>query len=181
MSDEPEILYQDEHRMELRWGSTSFPINDRLGKMTRWVVDNPDRGESFLVESKRKFKLMCGLENCSILASGAALAAEHFELLGNLINEPRSYYNGHPRFRRLPSSPDFALRLHRESVALDIMIDLRNPGWGFFCLKESYSDWNWVGEELKHLAKSLFPGIASANPGCIWQRGAIKELRLRRE
>ena len=69
---------------------------------------------------------------------------------------------------------------YRDSGIPDLMIDLHNPGWDFYCGYERYSDWNWVGDELVSLAKSLFPEYASPNRKSVWRKSVIKELIIQR-
>ena len=93
-----------------------------------------------------------------------------------MVFEPLSYYDGRPIFKRLPSVPDFAFRLHRGESTLDLLVDLHNAGWEFYCETERHWGWNWVGSEMVPLAKALFPEHASQHMRSVWKRGAMKRL-----
>ena len=122
------------------------PVNKILGKRTLWVLAEPDRAESFILEHPRSSR-RCGIEGYTILARGPELTAEQVASLQQMVFEPLSYYDGRPIFKRLPSVPDFAFRLHREETRLDLLVDLHNPGWEFYCETERHWGWNWVGEQ----------------------------------
>ncbi len=93
-----------------------------------------------------------------------------------IFEPPRAYYAGRPLFRRLPPAPDFAIQLHAGDESLDLMLDLHNPGWGFYCGGEAYEAWNWVGSTFIQLAKDVFPDLASKDTRFVWQKGAIERL-----
>lgn len=150
-------------------------VNKILGKRTRWVLAEPERVESFILEHLRSSRRR-GIEAYRILARGPMLTAEQMALLQQMVFEPLSYYDGRPIFKRLPSVPDFAFRLHRAESRLDFLVDLHNPGWEFYCESERHWDWNWVGGEMVGLAKALFPEHASPNARSVWKRGAMKRL-----
>ena len=151
------------------------PVNKILGKRTRWVLAEPERIESFILERPRSSRRR-GIEAYVILARGPELIVEQMTSLQQMVFEPLSYYDGHPIFKRLPSVPDFAFRLHRGESTLDLLFDLHNPGWEFYCETERHWDWNWVGGEMVALAKALFPEHASPNARSVWKRGAMKRL-----
>ena len=151
------------------------PVIEILGERTRWVLTEPELVESFVLEKPRKSR-GCGVEGYTILARGPALSAEQITSLQQLVNEPLSYYDGHPHFRRLPSIPELAFQFHRGKSVLDLLVDLHNPGWEFHCEVERSAGWNWVGDEIVALAKALFPEHASAHSRSVWKRGAMKTL-----
>jgi hypothetical protein len=154
------------------------PVNKILGKRTRWVLDEPDRIESFILERPRSSRRR-GIEAYTILARGPELSAEQIASLRQMVFEPLSYYDGRPIFKRLPSVPEFAFRLHRADSTLDLLVDLHNPGWEFCCETERHWGWNWVGGEIVALAKTLFPEHASEHARSVWKRGAMKMLAAR--
>ncbi|MBI1913419.1 MAG: hypothetical protein HYS12_01480 [Planctomycetes bacterium] len=151
------------------------PVNSILGKRTRLVLVEPDRTESFILERLRSSKRR-GIEAYTILARGPELTAEQIASLQQMVFEPLSYYDGRPIFKRLPSIPEFAFRLHRGESTLDLLVDLHNPGWEFCCEAERHWGWNWVGSEMVALAKALFPEHASEHARSVWKRGAMKRL-----
>jgi hypothetical protein len=151
------------------------PVNKILGKRTLWVLAEPDRAESFILERPQASRRR-GIEDYTILARGPELTAEQITSLREMALEPLSYYDGRPIFKRLPSVPEFAFRLHRGKSTLDLLVDLHNPGWEFFCETERHCDWNWVGGEIIAIAKALFPEHASPNARSVWKRGAMKTL-----
>ena len=155
------------------------PVEDLLGKKTRWVLAGLERGESYLIYSASRKYPPQGLEGYVILARGPELSNQQKALVQELVFDPQSFYNGVPRYRRLPHKPGFALRLVRENTALDLLVDLHNPGWDFVCGNEKYSAWNWVRDEFVRLAKALFPKYASPNRKSVWRKGVIHELRNR--
>jgi hypothetical protein len=116
------------------------------------------------------------MEAYTILGRGPQLTAGQIASLQRMVLEPKSYYDGSPVFRRLPSVPEFAFRLRRAASTLDLLVDLHNPGWEFHCEGETFSGWNWVGDELVALAKALFPQYASASTRAVWKRGTVKDL-----
>jgi hypothetical protein len=151
------------------------PVNKILGKRTLWVLAEPDRAESFILERPRASRRR-GIEGYTTLARGPELTAEQIASLRGLVFEPLSYYDGRPIFKRLPSVPEFAFRLHRGKSTLDVLVDLHNPGWEFCCETERHWDWNWVGGETIAIAKALFPEHASPHVRSVWKRGALKRL-----
>jgi hypothetical protein len=151
------------------------PVNKILGKRTRWVLAEPERAESFILEKPRSSRRR-GIEGCTILARGPELTAEQIASLQQMVFEPLSYYDGRPIFKRLPSVPDFAFRLQRGESTLDLLVDLHNPGWEFYCETERHWGWNWVGGEMVALAKALFQEHASEHARSVWKRGAMKML-----
>ncbi|MDY7079518.1 MAG: hypothetical protein SXV54_21655 [Chloroflexota bacterium] len=158
----------------------SVPVQDLLGKQTRWVLAEPEQVESYLIYAAKKEISRWGLDGYLILAQGPRLGHQQIALVQKLVFNPESYYSGVPIYRRFPHVPEFALRWTREKEILDLMIDLHNPGWNFYCGHERYSDWNWVGDELASLAKSLFPEYASPNRKGIWRKNVIKGLIIQR-
>lgn len=150
-------------------------VNEILGERTRWVLAEPERGESFILEQQRGSGAR-GIEGYTILARGPELAADQIASLQQMVFEPLSYYDGYPVFRRFPSVPGFAFRLTRDESTLDLLVDLHNPGWEFHCEVEHYESWNWVGGEMIALAKALFPEHASEHARSVWKRGTLKKL-----
>ena len=146
-----------------------------LGTRTRWIIASPDRIETFILE-RPQLRRNCGIEGYRILARGPDLTADQIRLLQQQLLDPLAYYDGRPIFKRLPSVPEFAFRLFRADSKLELLVDLHNPGWEFYCGTERYWDWNWVGAELISLAKAAFPELASSDARSVWRRGAIKEL-----
>jgi hypothetical protein len=151
------------------------PVNKILGERTRWVLVEPERIESFILEHPRSSRRR-GIEAYTTLARGPNLIAEQMATLQQIVFEPLSYYDGRPIFKRLPSVPDFAFRVNRGESAIDLLVDLHNPGWEFYCETERHWGWNWVGGEIVALAKALFPEHASPNARSVWKRGAMKRL-----
>jgi hypothetical protein len=152
-----------------------LPVNAILGKQTRWVLAAPDRIESFIIERPQTTK-RCGIDGYEVLVRGPVLVAAQIALLQRMVLDPRAYYDGRPVFKRWPSVPECAFRLHRGERKLDLLLDLHNPGWEFYCGRECYSGWNWAGRRMVVLVKALFPHQASPCPRSIWKRGAMKRL-----
>lgn len=153
----------------------SIPVEKLLGNQTCWVLERPEKIESYIVHTQQKI-LPCEIDDYMILLQGPQLNKAQTNFLQELVFNPGSYYNGVPIFRRLPHKPGFTLRCLRENEVLDLMIDLHNPGWDFCCGSEQYSSWNWVGDHLATLAKDLFPELASPYRNSVWKKGALKEL-----
>jgi hypothetical protein len=151
------------------------PVESFLGRETLDVLAAPDRIESYMIEVGPQPRV--GFAGCTVLAQGPSLTDEQVARLMGYISRPEAHYNGQPRFRRRPSVPDFAFRIWRGDRVLDVLVDLHNPGWEFYCGAEHYSNWNWVGDELVALAKELFPQLASSSSRAVWQKGVIKALQ----
>ena len=159
-----------------QFGSKEFPIESVLGPQTRRVIENADHGEAFIIQPRQKWTGRCGLSGYAILAEGPRMSEDQLAMIRQTIFEPRAYYAGRPLFRRLPPAPDFAIQLHAGDESLDLMLDLHNPGWGFYCGGEAYEAWNWVGPTFVQLAKDVFPALASKDTRFVWQKGAIERL-----
>jgi hypothetical protein len=151
------------------------PVKDILGKQTRYVLSAPDRVEGFIIE-RRQRSTRRGIDSYKVLARGPELAGDQIALLQQMVLDPLSYYDGHPIFKRSPSIPGFAFRVYRAESTLDLLVDLHNPGWEFYCESERHWGWNWVGGEMVALAKALFPEHASDRARSVWKRGAMKRL-----
>jgi hypothetical protein len=151
------------------------PVKDILGNQTRWVIAAPDRVECFIIERPQSSRRR-RIDGYKILAGGPELTADQIALLQQMVLDPLAYYDGRPIFKRLPSVPEFAFRLHRGESKLDLLVDLHNPGWEFYCETECHWGWNWVGGEMVGLAKALFPEHASEHARPVWKRGAMKRL-----
>jgi hypothetical protein len=145
-----------------------------LGKQTLWVMAAPDRVESFLLHRPRQSNYG-GIAMYTILERGPELSSEQITAL-QMAGTPLSHYDGDPIFKRWPSVPGFAFRLHRGKSTLDLLVDLLNPGWEFHCDGERHLNWHWVGQEMKQLAKTLFPAYASEHATSMWKQGAMKKL-----
>jgi hypothetical protein len=152
------------------------PLEKILGHRTRWLILAPARVRSFILGGRR-YSRQSGIQGYEMLADGPELVERQIRSLQEMMLEPHSYYDGQPIFKRLPSVPEFAFRLHRDDSTLDLLVDLHNPGWEFHCEHEFYRDWSWVGSEMKVLAKELFPALASGSSRSVWKRGAIKALQ----
>src|SRR5579871_1660087 len=155
------------------------PVKDLLGKATRQVLAAPDRVESYIIAAGPDHRRI-GFAGCTVLAEGPLLNAEQVERLREAILLPEAHFNGWCRFRRPPSTPNFAFRMWREDHVLDILVDLLNPGWEFHCGWERYSNWTWFEEATTRLAKELFPQYASSS-GAMWRKGAIKALKMQKQ
>jgi len=160
------------------FGGDYRPVQDFLGAATLQVLATADRVESCIIEDGPR-RWGVGFAGCTVLAAGPLLNDEQAERLKDCILTPEAHYNGRPIFERLPSVPNFAFRVWFADRVLDVLVDLHNPGWEFFCGSEHYLNWNWVGHELIRLAKELFPQFASSNSRAIWQKGAIKGLQIK--
>src|SRR5215467_183046 len=152
------------------------PVKGFLGRETLEILAAPDRVESCIIEVCSQPSGV-GFASCTVLAQGPLLTEEQVARLRSYILTPEAHYNGQPVFRRRPSIPNFAFRVWSGDRALDVMVDLHNPGWEFHCGTEHYRNWNWVGDELVRLAQELFPRLASSSSRAIWQQGAIKALQ----
>ena len=150
-------------------------VEEILGQDTLRVLNAPDRVECFIVERPQESN-RCGIEAYQVLAQGPDLSTEQIGLLRRMVLDPLAHYDGRPVFRRYPSVPGFAFQLFRGELTLDMLIDLHNPGWEFYCEKERHENWHWVGDEMASLAKSLFPDHASPRSRSIWKQGAMKKL-----
>lgn len=155
-----------------RYGSPDFDISRVLGPLTCRVLETAVSGDTFLIKERRSGNL----SSAKILASGLPLTNDQLQLIRDAANEPCAYYNGRPIFKRLPPGQNFAIQLHAESGVLDLMLDLQNSSWGFYCGSERYQEWNWVGHHFVDIAQASFPEIASKTKGSVWQRGAIAKL-----
>jgi hypothetical protein len=151
------------------------PVKAYLGEQTRWILAAPDRVESFIIERLQRTR-RCGIDGDQILAQGPKLSVDQISSLQQMVLDSLAYYDGRPIFKRLPSVPEFAFRFWRAESKLDLLVDLHNPGWEFHCERERHRGWNWVGGEMRALAKALFPEQASTHPRSVWKRGAIKKL-----
>ena len=160
----------------LEFGSPDFDIDSVLGPRTRRILNSATSGETFIIAKRARGPL----SDATVLATGNALTADDLELIRAAANEPRAYYSGSPIFRRLPPQQDFAIQLRADDGTLDLMIDLHNPSWGFYCESESYQDWHWVGYHFKDIAKASFPDYASLSDKHVWQSGVIAQLESNR-
>jgi hypothetical protein len=155
------------------------PVEAVLGPQTLQIVSAPERVESSLIFTP-PFPRRPGLAGCTILAEGPDLDAEQVRRLRSLILKPEAHYNGHPIFKRRPSVPNFAFLIRQADRAVEMLIDLTNPGWEFHCGAEHHQNWNWVNPELARLAKALFPEYASPHAGSVWRRGVLAGLKRNR-
>jgi hypothetical protein len=96
--------------------------------------------------------------------------------LRQILLDPHSYWNGWPKYRRLPPRPGFAVQVSGPDGEADLLVDLHNPGWELFCSDEAYWGFNFAGPRLAALAKAVFPEHASLSFTSLWKRGAIKHL-----
>ncbi len=163
----------DSGTIVFEFGSPDFDIDSVLGPRTRRIVNSATNGETFII-SKRSHG---PLSDATILATGTPLTAKNLDLIRAAANEPRAFYNGNPIFQRLPSGQDFAIQLRAGDDTLDLMIDLLNPSWGFYCDSESYQAWHWVGQYFKDIAKASFPEFASPSAKHMWRTGVISQLK----
>jgi len=166
----PETIY-------VEFGSADFDINSVLGPRTRQALATAHSANTFIIKERPRGNLL----SATILATGLALNNDQLQLIKDMAAEPRAYYCGRPIFRRLPAKQNFAIQLNGDSIVLDLMIDLHNPSWGFYCGAEEYQDWNWVGDHFKDIAKQAFPQFASSGKDAVWQRGVITKLEAATE
>lgn len=159
----------------IEFGSANFEIASVLGQRTRQAIATAVGGEAFIVLQQSRGNLASG----AILTTGKSLTNDQIQELKDLTGEPRAYYAGRPIFRRRPPLWNYAIRLHGTTDVLDLMLDLHNPAWGFYCADEVYWGWNWVGLPLIDLAKQAFAELASPNPLCLWKRGVIRQLEAK--
>jgi hypothetical protein len=110
------------------------------------------------------------------LACWRQLASDRLDELRAILVDPNAYWNGHPRYRRLPPRPDFAARLDGPGGVAVVLADLRNPGWQMFCVAERYWGFNFAGPRLIRIANATFPEHASPSARSVWRAGAIKGL-----
>ena len=151
------------------------PVNEILGPRTRWILNAPDRVESMILQRNQEL-CRSSLKDYRVLARGPELTKTQIASLQVMVFEPLSFYDGMPLFRRFPSAPNFAFRLQREETTLELLVELLNPGWEFYCENEFHMGWHWVDREMARLAKALFPEYASESSSSMWRRGAIKKL-----
>ena len=156
----------------VEFGSTEFDIASVLGPRTRNALAAANAANTFIIRERSRGNL----SSATILASGLSLNHDQIQFIKEMAAEPRAYYCGRPIFRRLPPKQNFAIQLHSDAGVLDLMIDLHNSSWGFYCGAETYQDWNWVGHHFKDIAKRAFPQFASANKKSVWQAGVITRL-----
>jgi hypothetical protein len=156
----------------VEWGSPEFDITSVLAPGTRRALATSHRGDTFIIKERSRGNL----NSATILAYGLPLTGDQVQLVKDLAAEPRAYYCGRPIFKRFPPKQNFAIQLKGGADVLDLMIDLNNPSWGFYCHNEAYQDWHWVGHHFKGIAKQAFPQFASPNTKAVWQKGVIAKL-----
>ncbi len=162
-----------------RFGLPDYPVHEKLGPRTRHVLAHADRGETYIIRRRPSGDL----STAQILATGQPLTSEQIQLIREAANEPRAYYNGRPVFYRYPSQQDFAIQLHAASETLDLMLDLENPRWGFYCAGEIFEGWHWMDDLFDQIARDAFPEYACLRSGAreVWQEGVIAELERKFE
>ena len=162
----------DPETIVVEFGSADFDIASVLGSRTRHALATAHCGKPFIIKERSRGNL----NSATVLATGLPLSDDQIQLIKDMAAEPRAYYCGRPIFRRLPPKQNFAIQLNGDSEVLDLMIDLQNFSWGFYCGAEAYQDWNWVGHHFKDIAKQAFPQFASTSKKEIWKKGVIAEL-----
>ena len=162
----------DQRSVTIEFGSPDFDISSVLGERTRDTLHNATEADTFIIKQRSRGSL----GTATVLLAGPRLTGDQIDLVKSATTEPRAYYNGNPIFRQLPAQQNFAIQLRSGSEFVDLMLDLHNPGWGFYCGPEIYQDWNWVGHHFVAIAKAAFPDIASKSKNAVWRKGAIARL-----
>jgi hypothetical protein len=154
-----------------------LPIEQLLKPVMIYVASAPESGKSFIIDKTLDGK--SGISGCRVLKEGKTLNSQQLTMFSRLVMNPESYLTQVGLFRRFPSMFTFVIQLHRDQQHLDILMDITNPGWSFFHSDGNYRDlgFNWIGSEMRQLAKELFPDEVSVHPKHGWKRGVLKQLR----
>ena len=157
----------------IQFGDPEFSVESVLGPKTLAALGSANVASVFLI----KQRALGDLSSATILASCERIADTDLRLLQSLVFDPLAYYCGNPIFFRLPGMQNFAIRADGDRGSVDIMIDLLNPSWGFYCDGERYQKWCWAGEALIDIAQRAFPLIASKTKGCVWRNGIVEKIK----
>jgi hypothetical protein len=152
-----------------------LPLEEVLGTQTLRAVISLQTAEAAILKRPTRPgpRRLSGFQR---LTPWRALTASQLTALRGILTDPASYWNGWPKYRRLPPRPGFAFQLKGlEGVAI-LLVDLHNPGWELFCGDEDYWGFSFAGPGLAALAKAVYPEYASSASAAVWKRGSIKSL-----
>lgn len=151
------------------------PVEQILGPETLKAVEGFDAASACIISKSVQCKTVV---EATPITTARALLPEDCEALRQILLEPTSYWNGRPKYRRLPPKAGFAISILHNHRELGLLIDLMNPGWTFYCDGEFYWGFNFANKSLVPFAKSIFPEYASSAKQSVWKKGAIATLEL---
>jgi hypothetical protein len=153
----------------------TLPIEEILGKQSLEVLRSVDKATAAILKRPTGVGTR-RLSDFERLTPWRTLKKSQLCFLCDILNDPDSYWNGWPKYRRPPPRPCFAVKLRSSKCNADLLIDLHNPGWELFCGDEDYWGFNFAGPRLVALAKSVFAEYASGNSKSIWKKGVVEKL-----
>jgi hypothetical protein len=152
-----------------------LPVEEILGNQTLHVLRSVRKATAAILKRPTRAGPR-RLPDFKRLTRWRALTKSQLSTLWKILNDPDSYWNGWPMYRRFPPRPGFAVQLVSPDRDAVLLVDLHNPGWELFCGDEDYWGFNFAGPRLGALAKAVFPEYASANSKSVWKKGTIETL-----
>lgn len=140
------------------------PINRLLPGKMRWVAEQPEYGESYIINPIKS--LTHGIKGCLILEKCKNLNEIQLSKVSSFVLDTRPYWvrrytRGGRRRPRKSSGLIFAIRLYRERQFLDIMMDFRIYGRGCALFHSAgyfeSKPLNWSKDEMRQLVRELTP------------------------
>ena len=147
------------------------PLDQVFGRQTLRVVRSVQTATAAILRRPTRAGRR-RLPDYERLTPWKALTRSQLSALREILEDPSSYWNGWPKYRRFPPRPGLAFQLSCPGSEAVLLIDLHNPGWEFFCGDERYWGFNFVGRRLVVFAKAVFPEYASNNSKSVWKKGA---------
>jgi hypothetical protein len=151
--------------------SYARPVDQILGKRTVATIRCFEKASAAILKRPNALSpAPGGLPDYHRLTSWRTLTKSQCSEIAAILTDPQSYWNGMPKYRRLPPRPGFAVQLHAQGEDAVLLIDLHTPGWEMYCGDEQYWGFNFAGPPLASLAKAIFPEYASEDPRSVWKR-----------
>jgi hypothetical protein len=156
-----------------------IPVEQLLGPRTLSAATNPQTVDGLIVKKSNDYSRGRTIADLTALTERRRLSESQTRTLRGIILDPKSYWNGWPKYRRFPPKPGFGFDIAGDKSTAHLLVDLQNPGWEFSCNGETYWGFNFAGSRLVELAKDLFPEYASPHRGSVWRKGIIVDLERR--
>lgn len=151
----------------------TLPVQEIVGTQAMSAFNGIQTG-SGAIAKRGSISLSGPLDSAQLLTEFREMSSDQIVRLKSVLLAPKSYWIGHPVYRRFPPKPGFIFRLKTSTGNVDVAADLQNPGWRIDACGRSYWAFTFAGDTLRSIAKELFSEFASRAKNATWMKGMPK-------
>lgn len=152
----------------------TLPVDQIVGPATFAAIQKISSAKACVLQRPVSWKIHAA--SSEKLTEFRDLSPTHCQQMRDLLANPKSYWIGHPIYRRNPPRYDFLVECGtRGGSHLTVQFDLSNPGWQIECASEKYRAFMFNSHVIRAIAKELFAEFASQHKSSMWAKGAFSK------